>query len=108
LEQIHSSLEEAARVSGATWLQNFRDIVVPLIKPGLVASFLLVFMPTLRELTISILLAGPKTTTIGVAVYNLQEEGLYQISAALAGLIIGILFIGNYFVRKVINIKTIK
>jgi len=106
LEQIHSSLEEAARVSGATWLQNFRDIVIPLIRPGLVASFLLVFMPTLRELTISILLVGPRTITIGTAVYNLQEEGLYQITAALSGLIIVILFIGNYLVRKVINIKT--
>ena len=106
LEQIHPSLEEAARVSGATWLQNFRDIVIPLIRPGLVASFLLVFMPTLRELTISILLVGPKTTTIGAAVYNLQEEGLYQITAALSSLIIVILFIGNYLVKKVINIKT--
>ncbi|RLI47834.1 MAG: iron ABC transporter permease [Candidatus Thorarchaeota archaeon] len=106
LEQIHPSLEEAARVSGATWLRNFRDIIVPLVRPGLVASFLLVFMPTLRELTISVFLVGPKTTTIGVAVYNLQEEGLYQISAALASLVIVIVFLGNYLVRKVTKVGT--
>jgi iron(III) transport system permease protein len=106
LEQIHPSLEEAARVSGATWLRNFRDIIVPLVRPGLVASFLLVFMPTLRELTISVFLVGPKTTTIGVAVYNLQEEGLYQTSAALASLVIVIVFLGNYFVRKITKVGT--
>ncbi len=104
LVQIHPSLEEAARISGASWTRNFRDIVVPLIKPGLIAGWLLVFMPTLRELTVSILLYGPKTPTISVAVFELQDAGYYHIAAALSALIVVVLLICNYIARKLIGL----
>lgn len=104
LVQIHPSLEEAARISGAGWLQNFRDIVVPLIKPGLIAGWLLVFMPTLRELTVSILLYGPKTPTISVAVFELQDAGYYHIAAALSVIIVAVLLVCNYVARKLIGL----
>jgi len=105
LSQIHPSLEEVAMVSGADWLRNFRDIIVPLIKPGLIASWFLIFMPTLRELTISILLWGPRTPTIGVAVFEMQDAGYYQNSAALASIILLVVLIGNYLLRKVMGVK---
>jgi len=103
LEQIHSSLEEAARVSGATWGQSFRDIVVPLIKPGLLASWFLISMPTLRELTMSALLTGPHTPTIGAVVFELQDAGSYQAAAALAAILIVIVIFGNLLIRKSIG-----
>jgi iron(III) transport system permease protein len=106
LVQIHPSLEEAARISGAGWLQNFRDVVVPLIRPGIIASFLLAFMPTLRELTVSILLYGPRTPTISVAVFELQDAGYYHIAAALAALIVVVVLIINYIVRKIVGVGT--
>jgi len=105
LVQIHPSLEEASRISGASWTRNFKDIVVPLIKPGLIASWLLVFMPTLRELTVSILLYGPRTPTISVAVFELQEAGYYHISAALASLIVVVLLVINFVVRRLVGTK---
>jgi len=101
LEQIHPSLEEAARISGGSWLHSFRDVVLPLIRPGLVAGWFLIFMPCLTELTISILLWGPKTVTIGVAVYEMQEAGFFQISAALASLILLVTLGGNAIIRGV-------
>jgi iron(III) transport system permease protein len=100
LQQIHVSMEEAARISGATWFQTFRDIVLPLIAPGLFASWFLVFMPTLRELTISILLWSTKRETIGVMVFNLQESGNTVASAALAVIMMLVLLIANIATRK--------
>jgi iron(III) transport system permease protein len=100
LEQIHSSLEEAARVSGGSWTTSLKDIVIPLIRPGLVAGWFLIFMPTLRELTMSILLWGPRTVTIGVAVFEMQEAGYVQISAAFATLLLIIVIAGNLLVKK--------
>jgi iron(III) transport system permease protein len=100
LQQIHVSMEEAARISGATWFQTFRDIVLPLITPGLFASWFLVFMPTLRELTISILLWSTKRETIGVMVFNLQESGNTVASAALAVIMMLVLLIANITTRK--------
>lgn len=100
LQQIHESMEEAARISGATWFQTFRDIVLPLIAPGLFASWFLVFMPTLRELTISILLWSTKRETIGVMVFNLQESGNTVASAALAIIMMMVLLAANLLTRK--------
>lgn len=103
LVQIHPSLEEAARIAGAKWLQNFRDVVIPLIRPGLIAGWLLVFMPALRELNMSILLYGPHTPTIGVAVFELQDAGYYHIAAALATLVAAVIFITNLIVRRIVS-----
>lgn len=95
------SLEEAARISGAGWGRTFRDIVVPLVKPGLVAAWFLAFMPMLRELTVSVLLYGPETRTIGVAVYELQDAGYYDTAAALATCVLIVIFAGNFLLKKI-------
>jgi len=99
LAQIHASLEEAARVSGAGWLRTFRDIVLPLVLPGIFAAWFLVFIPTLRELTVSILLWSAGNETIGVMVFNLQESGQEGPGAALALVMIGLLVVANYAAR---------
>ena len=65
LEQVHDSLVEAARASGATMWQALKDIVLPLVRPGMLAAFFLIFLPALRELTVSVMLYGPTTRTIG-------------------------------------------
>lgn len=100
LAQVHESLEEAARVSGASWIQTFRDIVVPLIRPGLFAGWFLVFIPCLRELTISALLWSTRNETIGVVVFNLQQSGNTAASAALAVIMIAVLLTANVATRR--------
>lgn len=72
-QQIHPSLEEAARISGARWVTVMRTIYWPLLKSALMASAFLVFMPTLSELTMTILLTGPGLETIGTLIFQLQE-----------------------------------
>ena len=100
LQQVHVSLEEAARVSGAGWTQTMRDIVMPLIRPGLVAGWILVFMPALRELTMSVLLWSQGAETMGVVIYNMQDAGYTQIAAALSTLVLLVILAGNAVVRK--------
>jgi iron(III) transport system permease protein len=100
LTQIHESLEEAARISGANWLQTFRHVIIPLIAPGLFAGWFLVFMPSLRELTISALLWSPGNETIGVIVFNLQESGNTTEAAALAVVMMLVLLTANLVARK--------
>lgn len=72
-QQIHPSLEEAARISGAGWFRILFTIYGPLLKTALVASMFLVFMPVLSELTMTILLTGPGLETIGTLIFQLQE-----------------------------------
>ena len=100
LSQVHPSLEEAALNSGATWLQSLRDIMWPLIKPSIVAGWFLVFMPSFYELTMSIILYGSQTKTIGVVLYELQTYADPQDASVLAVIILLIVLIGNLALRK--------
>ncbi len=100
LEQVHDSLVEAARASGATMWQALKDIVLPLVKPGMLASFFLIFLPSLRELTVSIMLYAPTTRTIGVAIYTLNEDGETVVSAAMAGVALILIVIGQIIVTR--------
>jgi iron(III) transport system permease protein len=105
LEQVHDSLVEAARASGATMWQALRDIVIPLVRPGMVAAFFLIFLPALRELTVSVLLYGPTTRTIGVAIYTLNGDGETVYAAAMAGVALIIIVTAEVVVKRVFKIK---
>ncbi|MCX5881006.1 MAG: iron ABC transporter permease [Deltaproteobacteria bacterium] len=101
LEQVDDSLEEAARACGATHWQTLKDIVIPLIKPGMVAAFFLIFLPALRELTTSVLLYGPTTRTIGVAIYALNEDGETVYAATLASVALVIIIVGQMVIKRI-------
>ena len=100
LEQVHDSLVEASRASGATPWQSLRDVVIPLIRPGMIAAFFLIFLPALRELTTSVLLYGPTTRTIGVAIYTLNEDGETVYACALAGVALLLIVGGEILIKR--------
>ncbi len=101
LEQVHDSLEEASRTCGASHFESLLDVTLPLIRPGMVAGFFLIFLPAMRELTTSLLLYGPFTRTMGVAIYSINEEGYTVQACALAGVAIIIIVIGELILRFV-------
>jgi iron(III) transport system permease protein len=84
LRQVDPSLEESAQILGASWLTTLREVTLPLIRPGLFAGWLLVFVPVIQELSASILLFSSSSITLAVAVYNLYENGYIEPVAALA------------------------
>ncbi|MEK6626106.1 MAG: iron ABC transporter permease, partial [Bdellovibrionota bacterium] len=73
--QIHPCLDEASRLSGAGTFQTMRYIWWPLLRPSLIASFFLVFMPAMFEVTMTVLLTGPGLETLGAFIFHLQEYG---------------------------------
>jgi len=101
LEQVHDSLEEASRTCGASHFESLLDVTLPLIRPGMVAGFFLIFLPAMRELTTSLLLYGPFTRTMGVAIYSINEEGYTVQACALAGVAIIIIVLGELLLRFV-------
>ena len=108
LEQVHDSLVEAARACGASMWQSLKDIVLPLVRPGMLAAFFLIFLPSLRELTVSIMLYAPTTRTIGVAIYTLNEDGETVVSAALAGIALILIITGQTLINRFTQKKTAK
>jgi len=83
LMSIHPELEESARILGANRLAVFAQITVPLFKAGLIASWILIFMPSIRELSSSVLLWTTKTKVVSVVILDFYEEGRLDIVSAL-------------------------
>lgn len=103
LQQVHGSLEEAARSCGASHFETLNDVTLPLIKPAMISGFFLVFLPCMRELTTSILLYGPKSRTLGVAIYQLRINGYITQAAALSVVTITLIIICNNLVKFVVR-----
>jgi iron(III) transport system permease protein len=91
--QIHKELEESAATSGASWSTTFRRIILPLLKPGLLAGWIYVMIVSIRELSTSILLYSPGTQVVSIVIWELWENGQYVELSALGVLFIIALFI---------------
>jgi iron(III) transport system permease protein len=81
---IHRELEECGRTCGAGALTVLRRIVLPLALPSIAAAWLYVFLHTIRDLSIAILLAGPRSQVIAVVILDLWNNGEVPELAALA------------------------
>jgi iron(III) transport system permease protein len=90
--QIHKELEESAAMSGASWGATFVRVVLPLLKPGLVAGWIYVAIVSLRELSSSILLYSPCTEVVSIMIWELWENGQYVELSALGVMLIVLLF----------------
>ena len=82
--QIDRTLEESAQMCGASWGYRLRTVTMPLLRPGLIAAALLLFIASVRELGASILLMGPKAKVITPAIVESWFSTSTEQTAAMA------------------------
>lgn len=82
--QIGSELEEASRTAGAPWLATFRRVMLPLLKPSLMAAWVLLFMIFFRELPMSLLLSARGNPVLSVVMFDYYQSGEMGPLAAVA------------------------
>jgi iron(III) transport system permease protein len=82
--QIDKALEEAARVSGASPMRVLRTVILPLLRPGLIATWALLFMVSVREISASLFLSGTNTQVLGPAIFSFWDSGGMPRVSALA------------------------
>jgi iron(III) transport system permease protein len=82
--QIDKSLEECARVCGAGWLYQMRTVTLPLLRPGILAAWLLIFMACVRELGASVFLMGPDARVIAPSIVAAFASSGTELTAAMA------------------------
>ena len=82
LRDLPMVFEEAARTLGATRMQTFWRVDLPLLGPGISAGILLTFVIIFNEFLVTLFLAGPTTTTAALRVYNLARTAGFQPSTA--------------------------
>jgi len=89
LAGFNRELEEASKDLGASEWQTFVNVVLPYMKPGIIAGALLAFTLSLDDFVITFFTAGPETNTFPVKVYSLVRRGVSpDINAASTALIV--------------------
>ncbi|AOZ94764.1 ABC transporter permease [Paenibacillus crassostreae] len=93
--QVDTSMDEAARISGASPWRKWVSILLPLLLPGLLSGAILVFLTALTELTVSALLYSSRSQTIGVTIFSFEQAGDTLYSTALSSLIVFLIVVGT-------------
>jgi iron(III) transport system permease protein len=93
---IDPELEESARVAGASFFRMLRDVVYPLLKPGIVSAWLIVFIIFMREFDIASLLYTHQSVVMSVAIYIFSELEPSPTVAALALIQAVIILVATY------------
>ncbi|HLY64069.1 MAG TPA: ABC transporter permease subunit, partial [Chloroflexota bacterium] len=99
LVQLGSELEEAARVTGGSWLLTYRRIVVPLIAPVLVTVAILSFVQTSRNISSVVLLATSTTRPLSLLQLDYMTQGQYE-AGGVVGVIVVLLTISIALVAR--------
>jgi iron(III) transport system permease protein len=93
LRAVHPELEDAGRIFGATRLRTLIDITGPLIRNGVVATWILIFVGSIRELSATILLFTARTKTVSVTMFDLRESNDWGPIAVLSITMLAITFV---------------
>jgi iron(III) transport system permease protein len=93
LRGIDPDLERAARALGCGQLRTFVRIVLPLLRRTLLMNWLLVFIPSLRELSSAIFLFTPATAVISTLIFDLSDAGNYEPVSTLGILMMVLTFV---------------
>ena len=78
----------------------WRRVLVPLLSRNVLASAFLIFVSSLTELTLSSMLASADTKTIGLTIFNFQQGGEYNLSAAMSTLVVVLILAGYALVHQ--------
>jgi multiple sugar transport system permease protein len=101
-ESVPAELEDAAMIDGCSGLQSFLIIVLPLVRNGIATSAIISFIFSWNQFLFSLILSGPNTKTVPVAVYNFISYGKIDWAGigAAATLIVLPVSVFAFFVRK--------
>ena len=94
ISNIDPSLDEAGRICGASPWGVLKRILIPILLPTLGSLMLLTALPVFSELTMSVLLSGPGTETVGTLLFQLQDYANPLAACSLATLLVVILILG--------------
>ena len=90
--QIHPELEESSRVHRASWFRTFRLVMLPLLRPGIYSTWILLFIIFIREISAAVLLTTTNTRLFPVLIFEQWSAGAFNIMCAGALLLNIIMF----------------
>jgi len=105
LAQVDKALEEASTMCGAGLGRTLAKVTMPLIKPSLLASWILVFIFSVREISAAVMLYGPDSAVLSVLTWDSLDQGDVE-KAAILGLVQTVfMLVGILIARYVLRVK---
>lgn len=88
MQQLTPSIEQAGRILGATPFENLRRVILPMIRPGIMSAWVLVFIDTLKELPATLILRPTGFDTLPVRIWIEASEEMLELAAPAALMIV--------------------
>jgi len=104
LFEVDKSLHEAAYTLGANRWQTFRYVILPLLRPGLLAGATFSLIISFDEFTVSTFLVGPGLMTLPLEMYNYSEFSLDPTIAAISTVLLVITSIAILIIEKLVGL----
>ena len=101
LRQMDKNLVDAAMDLGCTWMQAFRKVILPEIKPGIVSGALTAFTMSIDDFVISYFTAGSSASTLAMTIYGMTKKRVSPEINAISTL----LFVTVLILLAIINIR---
>jgi putative spermidine/putrescine transport system permease protein len=105
LSQIDESLQEAAETLGATSREAFFHIILPLIRPGVVAGMLFGFILSFDDVNVSLFLVDTRTTTLPISIMAYLQYSFDPSVAAISSMLIGLIFVLTIVLERWFGLK---
>jgi iron(III) transport system permease protein len=102
IAQISRELEEAGSVSGATWRQALTRILGPLLVPAFVNGAILVFLASVKNLTLPLMLFSPDSIVLSTLIWNWWAAGYTNETAAL-GVLMSVLTVALALILRAVG-----
>jgi iron(III) transport system permease protein len=100
IAQIQVQLEEAGEVSGASQSQVLRKILLPLIFPPFINGMLLIFLLSIRNLTLALILSSPNALLLSVLIFTRWDAGQTEEAASVGMVMVVITLVLAIFLRR--------
>ncbi len=97
--QLGSELEEASRITGASWFYTYRRILFPLLFPALLTVGLVVFISAARDIGTVVLLATGRTRTLSLLMLDFATEAEFERATVVAVIIVILVVVAAFIAR---------
>lgn len=108
VKNLDPCLPAAAKDLGAGPFKSFFEVTLPLIKPGIISSFLIAFVLSMHEFIISLFLTTPRTMTLPVIIWTSLRFELSPIVGSVSVLMMVVVLIVLLIIARLIGLEKIR
>ncbi|ANA81742.1 ABC transporter permease protein [Paenibacillus vortex V453] len=101
LSTFDYTLERAASILGANPLRTFWDVTFPLIRPAVLSGCVFAFLTSFDNVTVSLFMISPSTTTLPMAIFNYMQESLTPLVASISSIVILLSLVFIFILERV-------